>query len=820
MSRHRIVAGCLIALWLALGAAMAGALTVDVTGDVAGDVAGVTAGTGTVLVDERDRVELSDFAMLRDPGRRLSIDDLRGRDPQSGDVGQFTMSPRISHDYSLGITSDAMWLRTEIEVPIHAAGRRILTLSVPNFDQMEVWASWSASSEPIAVLGDRVPHLLPVRRNAALIDLPAGRHTLWFRGVTTGSMAAPLDLWRPAALTRVEQFENLVHTALITLVVLLGIVALALAVALPSLALTFYGASALASAGHILAMTGLDRLLWGRHLVLGDQNPFTWLVVAGILGISFLFAALPLRRGARWIAPVLGAPILIGALLLVVYDLFVDGDLEPDVILRPRNLALLILVAGLTASVQSWLAGYRAARYMIAGWTVLAAGNVLTALRNAGFVPWTDATYFLPVYAPMVEMLLFGAMMAAQLRLLRVEKDAAQRALVVALRRNEADLAERVTQRTAALDRANAALLDRETQLRRTLEAVPLAIILSHATGVTPLYANRRARESLGGGDLYHDPADRDRLLDLLARDGRVENAEIEMLDAAGKRFWALVSMVPIDYEGQPARLLAVNDITGRKQLEQELIKAKEMADASVALERAAREAQRQFLAMISHEFRTPLAVIRTAAQNMGLTAEDEATVQRLQRIERSVRHMNGMIDACLLDDRIEGAGLMLRSSRFDPGALVRRIADAAEAASPHHVFSVTIDDLPDLIGDEPLLSVALSNLIENAVKYSGPGSVIEVGLQRNGQEAVFSIADRGPGVPDGERERIFEKYYRGAGTGRIPGAGLGLHLTRHIVSAHGGTVSVRNRPDGGSLFTIRLGLQEVLPVHLPMPHE
>ncbi|WP_158285387.1 sensor histidine kinase [Azospirillum sp. TSH64] len=788
MKRHWIAACSLIALCLSLATTMVRA--------------------EPVLVDGRDRVELSDFSMRRDPGRRLSIDDLRG-----GEAGSFTPSSLLSQDYSLGITRDALWLRTEIEVLPAAAGRRILTLAVPNFDRMEVWASWSVSPDPVAVLGDRVPQSLPVRRNAAFIDLPAGHHTLWFRGVTSGSMAVPLDLWRPGALMRTEQVENLMHTALITIVVLLGVVALALAVALTSVALAFYGVSALAAAGHILAMTGLDRLLWGRHVLPGDNNPFVWLVVSGAFGIGFLFAALPMRRDVRWIAPILATPVLFGVLMLAVYDLFIEGDLEPDVILRPRNLALLILVTGLAASIQSWLAGgHRAARYMIAGWTVLAAGNVVTALRNAGIVPWVESTYFLPVYAPMAEMLLFGAMMAAQLRLLRVEKDNAQRALVVALRRNEAELADRVTQRTAALDHANMALQDREAQLRRTLEAVPLAIVISHRTRVTPLYANRRARESLGGSDLYHDPADRDRLLTLLERDGRVENAEIEMLDAAGIRFWALASMVPLDYQGQPARLLAVNDITSRKQLEQELTKAKEMADASVALERAAREAQRQFLAMISHEFRTPLAVISTAAQNMALTAGDEATVQRVQRIERSVRHMNGMIDACLLDDRIEGAGLMLRSNRFDPAALLRRIVEAAEGASPHHTFAVRLDDVPDLTGDEPLLGMALANLIENAVKYSGPASVIEVGLRREGQETVFCIADRGPGIPEGERERIFEKYYRGAGSARIPGAGLGLHLVRHIVSAHGGTVGMRNRPDGGTLFTIRLNVLEDLP--------
>lgn len=762
----------------------------------------------TVLVDGRDQVELSDFAMLRDPDRSLTIGKLRG----GPDAARFAPAPRLSQDYSLGITTDALWLRTSIDVGPQSAGRRVLTLAVPNFDRLEVWGSWTAGSEPIAVLGDQAPRPLPFRRNAAIIDLPAGHHTLWFRGVTSGSMAVPLDLWRPAALIRTEQLENLTHAALVTVVLLLGGCAIMLAATLPSLALAFYGVSAFATAGHIMAMTGLDLLLWGRHLPIGGGNPFVWLVISGVFGIGFLFAALPVRRGARWVVPVLATPILLGTVLLVIYDLFLDGDFEVDVILRPRNLTLLILVTGLAASIQSWLAGYRAALYMIAGWAVLAAGNVLTALRNAGAVPWNDATYFLPTYAPMAEMLFFGAMKAARLRLLRVEKDQAQRALVDALRRNEAELAERVALRTMALDRANAALQDREAQLRQTLEAVPLAIVLTDEVLSKPLYANRRAREQLGGSDLYHDPADRDRLLALLKRDGWVENAESEMLDGTGNRFWALVSMVPIDYQGQPARLLAVNDITGRKQLEKELTKEKEIADASVALERAAREAQRQFLAMISHEFRTPLAVISTAAQTMGLTAEDEATSQRLLRIERSVRHMNGMIEACLLDDRIEGAGLLLRSSLFDPKALVCRIAEAAQAAAPHHRICVAAEALPNLAGDERLLGVALSNLMENAVKYSPSDTVIEVALRQEGDNAVFSVADRGPGIPDDERELVFEKYYRGAATGRIPGAGLGLHLTRHIVTAHGGAVGIRNRPDAGALFTIRLQLPHIVP--------
>lgn len=767
-----------------------------------------------ILIDGRNQVDLAFDAVLSDPGHRRTITDIRH------DSTAFVNATSWSGRLSLGFVTDAVWLRTEILVLPAAAGRYVLTLDVPNFDRLEVWGSWAAA--PVAAMGDRVMETLPTRRHAEAFDLPAGRHTLWFRAVTTGSMAVPLTLWRPDALAVAEQREIHFHTTLTTAIALLGLGALLLAAVIPSLAMVLYAGSALACTGHIMAMNGLDNLMWGGHLPIGSDNPFLWLVYSGFFGIAFLFSMLPLRRHARWALPVVGAPVVLGLVLMAIYDLVLEGDYTPDVIVRPRNLALLILATGLAASIQSRLAGHRPASYMIFGWLALVAGNVVTALRNAGVLPWNEVTYLVPVYAPIVEMLFFAAMMVAQLRLLRVEKEEAQQALVVALRRNEEELAERVEARTADLDRANALLSAREAQLRLILEAAPMPIVVFQAASAAPLYTNRRMRDLLvGSGEaeavpdirtIYRNPDDGGRLAAALERDGFIENAEVAMQDCAGNHFWALVSMVAIDYRGQPASLLAINDISRRRQLEQELVKAKEMAETAAGLERAARDAQRQFLAMISHEFRTPLAVISTAVQYLQLEAEaDPAREPRLARIRRAVNHMNGMIDACLLDDRIEGAGLLLRTSPLDPAVLVRRAADAAQAVAPQHVFMTVTEQTPATAGDEQLLGMALSNLMENAVKYSQPGGVVEVTLKRSGNDAVVMVADRGQGIPAEECGRIFEKYYRCTNTGRVPGAGLGLYLTHYIVTAHGGTVGGRNRPDGGAVFTIRLPLQTTI---------
>ncbi|XKH39226.1 ATP-binding protein [Azospirillum doebereinerae] len=762
---------------------------------------------------------------MRDPGHTLTIADMLGRE-----AGRFEPAPRLAEGHSLGFTADAVWLRVDLTVSPKGAGRYFLTFDIPNFDRLEAWGSWTLTGEdgredapPLLRLGDRVidDQAMPTRVHAAGIDLPAGQHRLWLRAVSTSSMALPIDLWRPGAFWASEQAKVQIHTMLTAVIVLLGLGALLLAVALPSLPMALYAGSALATSGHVVAMNGLDVLLWGGHFFFGDISSIVWLVGAGILGAGFLLTALPLRRHARWAVPVLAIPALLGAGLLAGYP-FLDGYTRPVVIPFATNLMLVVLVAGMAASVQCRLAGDRPALYMIFGWLALAGGNLLAGLRNAGILPWTDLTYYLPAYAPMVEMLFFGAMLAAQLRQLRVEKARTQQALVEALRRNEAELAQRVAERTTALDRANAVLHDRETQLRAILEAAPFPILLSDAAGSMMLYANRRARaQFLGDPDaaltprpaagFFCDPSDRTRLLARLERDGVVENAEIELQDIAGRRFWALTSMAVVAHEGQPARLVAVNDISRRRQLEQELTKAKEMAETVAGLERAARATQRQFLAMISHEFRTPLTVIGMAVQNLGLDADDAAdaaTQDRLARIGRAVRYMNGMIDACLLDDRIDGAGLVLRTGVLDLAALVREVADATQAASPRHPVAVRAGDLPTTAGDAPLISIALSNLMENAVKYSPPGGAVELTLERDGEDAVMTVVDQGKGVPEAERDHIFEKYYRCVDTGGVPGAGLGLYLTRSIVTAHGGTVEVRDRAGGGALFVIRLPLQ------------
>jgi two-component system sensor histidine kinase KdpD len=113
---------------------------------------------------------------------------------------------------------------------------------------------------------------------------------------------------------------------------------------------------------------------------------------------------------------------------------------------------------------------------------------------------------------------------------------------------------------------------------------------------------------------------------------------------------------------------------------------------------------------------------------------------------------------------------------------------------------------LPDVLADPIQLELVVTNLLENAIKYAPAGTPIDVGTQVDGAQIKLWVADRGPGFPPGDEERIFEKFYRAGSPAHKPGgSGLGLAIAKGIVEAHGGWITAENRPGGGALVTLSL---------------
>ena len=230
-------------------------------------------------------------------------------------------------------------------------------------------------------------------------------------------------------------------------------------------------------------------------------------------------------------------------------------------------------------------------------------------------------------------------------------------------------------------------------------------------------------------------------------------------------------------------------------------------------LERAL-QAKDEFLAILGHELRNPLAPLRNAAEILAARAADDPAIERIQQIiERQVRHMVRLVDDLLDVSRITRGRVELRRERV---AIADVVARAAEAARPlieerGHELSVGNPPQPVMVDGDPVrLEQALGNLLQNAARYTEGHGHIAVGVAQEGGEAVIRVTDDGIGIAPEMLERVFELFVQGERPRHRPaeGLGIGLTLVRNLVELHGGRVSARSDgPGRGSEFTVRLPL-------------
>jgi PAS domain S-box-containing protein len=222
---------------------------------------------------------------------------------------------------------------------------------------------------------------------------------------------------------------------------------------------------------------------------------------------------------------------------------------------------------------------------------------------------------------------------------------------------------------------------------------------------------------------------------------------------------------------------------------------------------RRLREAeQKRFASMLNHEFRTPLSTIDGAIQRLEATCAhaDQATRARYRKIAVATDRLIAMLDDYLSPERMAGIGSERQPSSLAPRALLEEGAEQLRAAG--RVASIKARDLPAALRCEPEgMRLALKVLIDNAIAYSPPTSpvVLQGRLAASGIE--LAVRDHGPGVPQDEHPRVFEKFYRGRNANGMPGSGLGLYMARSIVEVHGGVLSLVTPAGGGAEFRIWL---------------
>jgi len=225
--------------------------------------------------------------------------------------------------------------------------------------------------------------------------------------------------------------------------------------------------------------------------------------------------------------------------------------------------------------------------------------------------------------------------------------------------------------------------------------------------------------------------------------------------------------------------------------------------------ERRVTAQQRDFVSMTSHEFRTPLTVIDGHAQRlikMSDRLDPSDLSERGARIRSAVQRITNIMDSLLGASQVLDGHAVFHPSEVNPGTLLRDACQAHRDATRGAVIIEEFTSLPPVItGDPKLLFHAFSNLISNAIKYSPPGSPIEVVARVEQSWLVVQVRDRGIGIPARDRERLFERYFRGSNATSIAGTGVGLHLVAMVVSLHQGEVFAESLEGVGSRFIVRL---------------
>lgn len=274
-------------------------------------------------------------------------------------------------------------------------------------------------------------------------------------------------------------------------------------------------------------------------------------------------------------------------------------------------------------------------------------------------------------------------------------------------------------------------------------------------------------------------------------------------------RIWHMKARKLPDGQGT---IVTTADISRYRQQQLEMEENTRRLSEALEKEQEAGAIQKQFISMVSHEFRTPLSIIDGNAQILSRRARtiDEGSIQkRAKTIRNAVSRLVNMMEGVLSSNMLRTGNLTVLTEPVDIKKLIRELCDEYTDLASTHAIACDIDALPDCVNlDRKLITLALGNFLSNAIKFTKerPQIIVRGRMEEGG--IVIRMEDNGIGIPPNELSRIFDRYYRTTTASGIPGTGIGLSLARDLIGLHGGTVAVESEMGKGTAFTITLPLQ------------
>ncbi|MDP3619134.1 MAG: PAS domain-containing sensor histidine kinase [Ramlibacter sp.] len=361
---------------------------------------------------------------------------------------------------------------------------------------------------------------------------------------------------------------------------------------------------------------------------------------------------------------------------------------------------------------------------------------------------------------------------------------------------------------------AERALAESEAKYRQVVENVNEGILVTAAGRI--LYANPKALALTGLDDEtarsrpfieFIHPDDRERVMGNHLRRLRGEPVEnyyqFRVLRRDQSLRWLEISAVVFQWLGAPATLNFLTDVTERRRIEQDM-------RAALIRERELSELKSRFVAVASHEFRTPLAAILSSVELLGDYGPRLPEGERkeiVDQVRSAVGRLSHMVEQVLLTSRLESGKFDFEPRLQDVSQLLSKVASEMDQAHPQarriEMQWEQLDE-PRLVDGE-LVNHILVNLLGNALKYSAADSRVTCLASARGDTLHLAVTDQGIGIPAADLPRLFESFHRGANVGNIPGTGMGLHIVKECVDLHRGWIETESAPGTGTTFRVRL---------------
>lgn len=305
------------------------------------------------------------------------------------------------------------------------------------------------------------------------------------------------------------------------------------------------------------------------------------------------------------------------------------------------------------------------------------------------------------------------------------------------------------------------------------------------------------------------------------------ETIELTGIHNDGYEFFIALNFGKMKYEGECYYKALISDITVRKQKEEEisdlniylekevkhrnneLEKVIEKLKISLNKEKELNNLKTKFIALASHEFKTPLSAILSSTELMAKYAElqnFEKQSEHLEKVKAMINHLNRMLDDLLTLENIENSNFVSNFTEFNLSKLVQEILlNTKSLLKKDQVVLFENNANEPIYHDSKILSIIVTNLLYNAIKYSSTNGHIEVKIKTDLNNIYFTIEDNGIGIPENEKKLIFNRFFRAKNALYYPGTGVGLNIVKGYVEGLNGTISFESKENEGTIFNVQL---------------